>query len=400
MLFAVRGSTGERVQSVDVHPASVPVGHGDPGERGHDPVEVELRRACAAGEIVCPEEECGATLRFKRGLRVIAHFAHPPSELTCRHARKDNALLVAAQTALCWWLKGKVDASGDRLTGWRDRVAVGVATTLGEQPIDCQLAAPAGGRSFHYLLLRKRLGWDARSAWDAFRRAGNRLVRLGIDRRFVAWRGGVKLEPDQRLADDEEVRVELSPQEGWMVEPLEQARPFFLPEAADVCYDGFGAGARTPGAGSSYLVPAVKAPSGLPSDWKVVSLRLARRPRTDDREARAFVLVTPLPEMRIRPSDGRPLHPGEHERFRAWEDRMAEGVAEHQRRLDAQEEAMKAARRDSLERRVGLTAPPPVSSPSPRDKPARCLLCGEMTSDWWMHDPATGTCKCHACLCR
>lgn len=81
---------------MDVHPASVPVGHGDPGERGHDPVEVELRRACAAGEIVCLDEECGASLRFKRALRVIAHVAHQPSELTCRHARKDNALLAAA----------------------------------------------------------------------------------------------------------------------------------------------------------------------------------------------------------------------------------------------------------------------------------------------------------------
>ncbi|BAM05371.1 hypothetical protein [Phycisphaera mikurensis] len=187
-----------------------------------------------------------------------------------------------------------------------------------------------------------------------------------------------------------------------MVEPHVEAQPLFLRTEEEAAYDDPASPRGTAGAGSSYLIPSVDKPSGHPSDWSVVSLRFRRPLRPWERDARAFVLVNPLVEMEMRPSDGRPLHPGEHSRYRAWRERMAVEIEAHLQEVQKREAAMEAARRASLQRRVGLTAPPPAApvrrEPTRKERVAKCLLCGRMTNDWWMHDPATGTCKCNACL--
>lgn len=303
-------STGEALQASAVDPHRVPVGHGAPGPEGHDPLEVELRHA-APGELLCPD--CEAPLRFRRGPKLLAHFAHRTHDPACPRSRSRDALREAAQTAWCWWLRSKSSMAGGPLEGWE--VSASAVTLIGadRDRVDCRFTHPNTARAAEYLFLGQRVPASAQGFWNGYLRHGGPLVRLGLGRHFAVSRagaGGVAgPEPRDGLINGERVRVRLAAAQRWMVDALPEAQPLFVKPPGEAEPAAWGVGV-------SFLEPVGEGVSGRPDRWRVVSLRMREAP--GPKAVEAVVLVDPLPEMQIRPSDGRPLHPGEHDRLRRW----------------------------------------------------------------------------------
>lgn len=337
MLDAVRSSTGEALQASGVDPHRVPVGHGEPGPAGHDPLEVELR-AAAAGELICPD--CAAPLRFRRGPKLLAHFAHRVHNPACSRSSKRDALREAAQTAWCWWLRSKAEVSAGPFGGWTTTASALIETAAGRDRVDCRFADPVSGRALDYLFLGRRVPASVQGFWDGHRRDGGALVRLGLGRHFDAFRGSVGVGSHEELRDGERLRVRVAAAQRWMFEAMLEAAPLF-PENTR----GANAGAAGPtrGAGVSFLEPVGDVVTGRPADWRVVSLRVAEVPEAG--AAEAVVLVTPLPAMLVRPSDGGPLHPGEHDRLRRWRAARDRVSWEEHAAVRAAEERERALRR-------------------------------------------------------
>ena len=120
-----------------------------------------------------------------------------------------------------------------------------------------------------------------------------------------------------------------------------------------------------------------------------------------------------LDEVRILPSTGEFVHPGEAERLKALLEAAREKEAQQQEALRAARQAekdravrlaAKAALKPKLEAFVpqllqapALPCPPPPPGVLPMEAPFTCRICGCQTWDWVIRYGNTGQCKCRAC---
>jgi hypothetical protein len=109
---------------------------------------------------------------------------------------------------------------------------------------------------------------------------------------------------------------------------------------------------------------------------------------------------SPLTAINIRRGTGEFIHAGEWEAFVKVEAEI--------RRMKEQERLRKEERKSlqippsSIPPTRAYDFPPPqISSPHSSflsgNRVAQCEFCGELTSDWWFYDGATGKCRCRKC---
>jgi len=128
-------------------------------------------------------------------------------------------------------------------------------------------------------------------------------------------------------------------------------------------------------------------------------------------------LVHPLSEVKLLPSSGEFVHPGEHEALSAAksakEDQERRRKELERKQLDARERShygFPQGSRPSIEQRWGghqtemlrikgviYTVVRPNSSISEQRK-ATCLICGAITTDWIYFEVRKGKCICNNCL--
>ena len=167
---------------------------------------------------------------------------------------------------------------------------------------------------------------------------------------------------------------------------------------------------------ADFLIPLTEPAEPEPESWELVSLRFTRDLSS------SFIVRTPLDRVLIGSHSGELIHPGDPERVRVWHEKIKaerqrlkaerlEWEAEQLRRKEEDRQRAETYRRNRSAHGQPAVQPPraPASrTPSPPKNPGiyepppdpeiTCVFCGQVTRNWWYHDPKTGTGKCNDCL--
>jgi hypothetical protein len=105
-------------------------------------------------------------------------------------------------------------------------------------------------------------------------------------------------------------------------------------------------------------------------------------------------LQSPLAEVRIHPTTGEFVHPGEYDRVRELRKRRERDRHRAVRPRSTWEPLVPGAGSPGG---PGPEPPPPEEPEVPQDDAHPCEECGQVTTSWWFYDGNTGFCRCHDC---
>lgn len=131
-------------------------------------------------------------------------------------------------------------------------------------------------------------------------------------------------------------------------------------------------------------------------------------------------ITTPLSSLLIAPDTGEFVHPGEYQDYKEYLNELEEIERSRKERLRKELERQRRKYPSHFTSTIqtsplkpSLPSPSPPAAPAPVQKnspksvktepiildrmKARCLHCGELTSDWWYLDPENNLCKCTNC---
>jgi hypothetical protein len=116
---------------------------------------------------------------------------------------------------------------------------------------------------------------------------------------------------------------------------------------------------------------------------------------------------TTMSEVLVAPKTGEFVHPGEHDKLEVTRRKSRERKERNRREADESrrmaEEAQArmtdpSGQRHRPERRLAAMSYP--TPPSGANREAICTECDQVTTDWWMYDGKTDTCRCNVCRRR
>lgn len=101
-------------------------------------------------------------------------------------------------------------------------------------------------------------------------------------------------------------------------------------------------------------------------------------------------MTNEMEKILISPNNGEPVHSGEHEKFKEYENKKRTTGAFESTRLE-----IPFTRRES---QVAIDSMQSSQRHDLLNKSGKCIFCGEVTYDWWDYDGTTGHCRCRTCF--
>ncbi len=315
----------------------------------------ELRALDRADLLVC--QGCRQPLRVKAGEVKRPHFAH--KHLQACSLGSESPEILNARAVLYGWLL--------RLYGSSPGCVVTVEKQLADsplpRPVDCWVETEAG--AIAYWIVEAGIKLEPR---EAIRAA---LRQPGIQAQYVF------LEAMRREEKKERYSVLLTPTE----------RAFLQSTAHDQALD---TGGRAEAGGSLHYLDAERE---ILTTYR--GLALFHAPNW----YKGIKKTSSLGQVRAGREDGGFVHPGEEERLREYrqKQRRLEEKRERYRERETGWQSHLAARRITQEEDARRSEP---RAHSPLE-PLPCVICGQITKDYWnTFTDSTGRklCRCRECL--
>lgn len=334
-----------------------------------------LRALDRKDKLVCPE--CKQPVRVRAGRVKRWHFAH-------KHLRdcplgKESPEILQARALLYQWLVSKFEAAHVTLEKKLDRDFL-------PRPVDCWVETKQD--RFAYWLVESQVKPQQRDAFlDGFDDLGVKIHWVFLTRML-----------NENEAEPGEIFLTTTERD-------------FMQSSE---YDKIGqnvAGFRY-GFTLHYLDPAEETVTSYRS------LHLVHTPQVFAGRKESH----PLAAMKVLPSTGEFVHPGEHKQLQAWKKEKAdydakqkELEAERRRKEQEAEKQWQELQRDLAKSQIERFEPPakPIYPRRDDPKPSRytqvmdstpkeavCELCGQVTSEWYAYDNKTKKCKCMDCYRR
>lgn len=329
----------------------------------------ELRRWTVDGRLVCPG--CEQLVRFRRGKRVRAHFAH--RVLSECPLSKQSAEILEAKAQLYGWMTGKkrgqVEMDVDmRIDGW-DRVA-DLTLTLAPDRMFAYWLFDRQQRQRHGLLAeaKRRSGrFHFFHTQSAFNRHSRKRLALTASQRDFMWRSDYDTSETNR---EEGHLCFLSGDSGT----VQLFRGLALVHPPNL----YGWSIHRSGPLESALIDPLSGEIVFQEDlenrkqWQLEQER--KRKEADERKERARAA---------------------RKKFEEAEKKRVASLRQH---ADAMRAPGKAALRVAAANKPGPEAE--LRAYEHLNGPFRCEQCGKMTKEWTTAVPSAGTCLCRECFYR